>query len=328
MNMEISKDTRPCEVKVLKPYEKYLMYKCVPRDKPAVEMTYAEMNEDQPTWNVDSMIEGTRRLAELAERNKLLYDVYSPEECEDDPEKADVKLIYMPADIQDTDKPFIITVSGGAYTCVCSLVESIPSAAHFNKLGYDVFVFNYRCMRDPLFPMPTDDLAAAIRYILSHKEQFGIKKEEYIVTGFSAGASLTTIWGAEATGYAKYGLPKPTALFPIYPFISFDVMTDQGAAEWFRKIMFGSASDKMTAAAYDVPNNFTENYPPCYIVHAKDDPVVPVRNSEWLKELLDQYQIPAKLELIETGGHGWGDGSGTDAAGWPERAIQFAEELS
>lgn len=81
--------------------------------------------------------------------------------------------------------------------------------------------------------------------------------------------------------------------------------------------MFGSASDKMTAAAYDVPIFFTENYPPCYIVRAKDDPVVPVRNSKCLKELLDQFQIPAKLELIETGGHGWGDGSGTDAAGWP-----------
>ena len=327
MTMKITKDPRPNDIDILKPYGKYLMYKCIPKDKPAVEMTYAEMNEDQPTWNVESMIKGTERLIELAKQEKLLYDVYSQEEWSDDPEKADVKLIYMPARVQPSDKPFIVAVSGGAYTCVCSLVESIPSAVHFNELGYNVFVFNYRCMRDPLFPKPAEDLAAAIRYILANKTKFNITNEEYIVNGFSAGASLTTIWGAEATGYAKYGLPKPKALFTIYPFISFDSMSDEGAKDWFRKIMFGSTADAKAAATYDIPGNFTANYPPCFITHAKDDPVVPVRNSEWLKELLDQYSIPARLELIETGGHGWGDGSGTDAQGWPERAIAFVETL-
>ncbi|MBQ7372679.1 MAG: hypothetical protein IJW67_12515 [Blautia sp.] len=85
-------------------------------------------------------------------------------------------------------------------------------------------------------------------------------------------------------------------------------------------------ADEETARAYDVAQNFTENYPPCYIVHAKDDPTVPVRNSEWLKELLNGRQIPAELELIETGGHGWGDGGGTDATGWPARADRFVQE--
>ena len=238
--MEITRDTRPVDVEVLKPYMNYLMYKCVPGEKPAVEMSYAEMNENEPTWNVDSMVAGTKRLAELAEQGNLMYDVYTPEECADDPEKADIKLLYMPAKQQPSEKPFIVAVSGGAYTCVCSLVESIPTATQFNELGYNVFVFNYRCLQDPLLPKPLDDLAAAIRYILKNKETFGITNEAYIVNGFSAGASVTTMWGAEATGYAKYGLPKPAALFPIYLFISFDTMPDVPEKAWFRSMMFGS----------------------------------------------------------------------------------------
>lgn len=74
---EILANTKPSDIETLKPYLKYLMYKCVPADRPAVEMTYAEMHEDQPTWNVDSMIRGTKHLCEIAERQQIMYDVYT-----------------------------------------------------------------------------------------------------------------------------------------------------------------------------------------------------------------------------------------------------------
>ena len=60
--------------------------------------------------------------------------VATPEECADDPEKADVKLLYMPAEKQPSEKPFVIALAGGAYTCVCSIVESIPTTARLNEL--------------------------------------------------------------------------------------------------------------------------------------------------------------------------------------------------
>ena len=45
----------------------------------------------------------------------------------------------------------------------------------------------------------------------------GANGERYIVCGFSAGGNLTALWGTKNHGYAAYGLPKPEALFPIYP---------------------------------------------------------------------------------------------------------------
>ena len=110
--MTITPDTRPIEIENLKPFADYMMYKCVPQDKPAVEMTFAEMRQDQPTWNVDSMIRGMAHLSALAGKQKVMYDVYAPEECADDPEKRDVKVFFLPADRQPSDKPFVLLISG------------------------------------------------------------------------------------------------------------------------------------------------------------------------------------------------------------------------
>lgn len=296
--MKITADTRPSDVELLKPYLNYLMYKCVPVDKLAVEMTYAEMKAEQPTWDVDSMIRGTEHLCEIAAVRQVMYDVYSSEECAADPEKEDIKLFFLPAAQKPSDKPFVLLTAGGAFTCVCSLVESFPTAARFNELGYNAFVLNYRVGQNPALPRAEEDVAAALRFILSHKETFGIGSEAYIVSGFSAGGAVTVTWGSKNEGWGKYGLPKPKALFPIY-----------------------------SGASAEYLQNIDSDYPPCYIVHAKDDPLVPYQNSANLKQFLDEHNIPAQLELAESGGHGWGDGSGTSAAGWPDRAAAFADAL-
>ena len=324
--MTITPDTRPIEIENLKPFADYMMYKCVPQDKPAVEMTFAEMWQDQPTWNVDSMIRGMAHLSAQAGKQQVMYDVYAPEECADDPEKRDVKVFFLPADRQPSDKPFVLLISGGAYTCVCSIVESFPTAARLNQLGYNCFVLNYRVLQDKLLPKPEQDVAAALKFIIANKDSFGLNNTDYIVNGFSAGASVTVIWGTEQNGWRKYGLPRPKAMFTIYPVISSEYNYEQ-AKDWFLTMMFGKGYDMATVKSFDIPETFTAAYPPCYIVHAKDDPMVPVRNSIELKALLDGAGIPARLELIETGGHGWGNGSGTDAAGWPDRAAAFAETL-
>lgn len=169
-------------------------------------------------------------------------------------------------------------------------------------------------------------MAAAVSYILANKDEFGLHNTEYIVNGFSAGASVTTIWGTEANGWGRYGVQRPKALFAIYPAISSEYLHEE-SKDFFFTVQFGKGYSMETVRAYDIPATMTDNYPPCYIAHSKDDTTVPCKNSQALKELLDARGIPAALELVETGGHGWGDGSGTPAAGWPDRAAAFVQTL-
>ena len=62
------------------------------------------------------------------------YPVYDKAACTDDPEKADVRFWFFPADPKRKvpGAPFIIACAGGAYKCVCTMIESIPVAARLN----------------------------------------------------------------------------------------------------------------------------------------------------------------------------------------------------
>ena len=111
-----------------------------------------------------------------------------------------------------------------------------------------------------------------------------------------------------------------------YPFVSYGAMPEGSEKDWFCGLTVGASTADATEP-YDVALNLTDAYPPCYITAAEDDPVVPVLHSKLLKRLLDERGIPAMLELVAEGGHGWGDDSGTRAAGWPARAAAFVERL-
>lgn len=39
-----------------------------------------------------------------------------------------MKVFFLPAKEQLSNKPFVILISGVTYTCVCSIVESFPTA--------------------------------------------------------------------------------------------------------------------------------------------------------------------------------------------------------
>ena len=175
-------------------------------------------------------------------------------------------------------------------------------------------------------PKPLDDLAAAYKFVVSRKEEFGLATEEYGVCGFSAGSNLTNLWGTKERGYAHYNLPKPLVLFPIYTYISVSDENKERNRE-FWNIMCGKDAGPEEMEKYKVSKMLDQDYPPCYIVHCKDDSTVPYENSVYLYEQLKKYGVKVQLKLGEKGEHGFGDGRGTDVEGWPEAAIQFLEKL-
>lgn len=317
--------TKISEIEVLKPYEKYLIYKSGNLGMSVTELTFEEACKNQPSWNVTDMIWATEGLVRFAEEGNIMYDVYSEEECLEDKEKQDVKLFYFPTK-KPSNKPFVISMAGGGYATVCSILESIPTALHLSELGYNVFVLNYRVLRDSLMPMPLEDLAAAVGFILSNHNKFNLENKEYVVNGFSAGANLACLWGTEVHGYAHYNLPKPKALIPIYPIISWEHQ-NQETSQIFQTLMFGKGFSKELVESYDIPKIFTISYPPCFIVHAKDDTTAPYENSVHLKELCDSYGVSAELLLVEHGNHGFGDGIGTEAENWILLADKFLQTL-
>ena len=278
-------------------------------------------------WNHESIVYGLSRLREVLQAGEALYPVYSDSECAGDKAKKDVNVVFFPKKEDRGPKPFVLICAGGAYSSVCSAVEAYPVMARFNELGYDAFALTYRVGGKKLLPKPLDDLAAALIMILSRREQFGIS-EEYVVGGFSAGASLISIFGTDNHGYMTYGLPKPKALIPVYTFINHTLFGSSPVMKFCLSTMFGRKPSETLLEEYDVDAHMSRDYPPCYIVCGKDDSTVPPVNSEHLKECLDSLSIPAVLEEGEHAEHGFGDGRATSVEGWIDRADAFIMSLS
>ena len=278
-------------------------------------------------WSPKGIADGLNCLYDTIESGRMeqLF-IYSDEECAGEDSKKDVNFIWLQPENPDPEKPIVILCAGGAYIGVCTLVESLPTARHFLEKGYQVFVFTYRVSIPEAAIQALADLAAGIRYLTSHEEKLGINASHYVVCGHSAGANLISNWGASNTGYRQFGLSKPLALLPVYTYIDLEEASKQDENGGLVAPMFGE-NWRDYIRRFNVVDHIDADYPPCYIVCGKDDETVPCRNSQIMKEKLDNLGVAAILEAGEHAPHGFGDGTGTDVEGWPERAMAFIEEL-
>lgn len=295
------------------------------------DLSLGDLNVRFGTWSWKDMAYGVVRLLTVLKGRGDVYRVYSDVELAADPRKEQAKLFWLPADRKRYSE-FVLLMSGGAYGAVCTLPESLPVAAKLNELGFDCFCLNYRTAvpedaEHGLFPKPADDVAAAWNYIREHEADFGVEADNYIAGGFSAGGHLAAMWGTEHKGARHYGIPQPKMLMLDYPLISTDTMEEGPVTTFMLNMMFGAAHDRLAEEAYMVHHHIDRNYPPVYHVQALDDPTVDPVNASLLKSALEQMDVPYRLELAETGGHGFGLGSEMSAAGWVERAVEFYKEV-
>ncbi|MCR4622620.1 MAG: alpha/beta hydrolase [Clostridiales bacterium] len=323
---------------LLSPLRKYLVY-CP--DNSSADGTNQGQDErfpDKPLkdcasgWAAEGVVRGLNYLAREMELGRIRqYFVYGDEACSDDALKRDVNLIKLsPADTKpadSTDKPYIVVAGGGAYKCVSTLVESLPTAVHFVRKGYTVFLLTYRVNTDKAALKALDDLAAALKYISDHAKELGINGNAYALCGFSASANLISNFGVPGLGFKKYGLSKPAAMFPIYTFIDLKTRSQHNCIGDLLKPMFGD-DHAVYIDKYNLVDHIDKDFPPCYIVCGRDDMSVPPSNSERLKQLLDGAGVPAILEEGDHAPHAFGDGTGTDVEGWPEKAVDFLEKLT
>lgn len=323
--------------------------------KPLSDYFFTNMTED--VWNRPLKYYGFEKcgFAETLERIKalvasgmpLIYPVY-----QEGDDKESVKLVFMPPVSPmlsmtsshasgNSGKPYVLICPGGAYARQWGMIEGLALGARMNRLGYPAFVLYYRTAQKPpfdppLMPKPIEDLAAAIRLIEHRAEDFGVRKEDYAVAGFSAGAHLAAEWGTVNHGFARYGLNGPAALLMGYPSISTDLFFDaaveagrkgQEADVSYLKRLGGGSFTRESLREYSVDHHMDRNYPPVYVTACKDDPIVPVGCSYRLIGRLRELGIPFVANIAEHGGHSFGLGIGTKVDGWPEQAAGFWQQM-
>lgn len=222
--------------------------------------------------------------------------------------------------IRDGKKhPFAIICPGGGYSMVCSFLEGLPYAKHLNEQGYSAFVLYYRCRKKARYPAPMDDLARALRDILSRADALNLETEGYSVWGSSAGGHLAASFGTEAMGYAKYDLPKPGALVLCYPVVTMGDKTHLGS----RNNLLGKAPDAAMLTLTSVEQQITPAYPPTFVWCGDTDRTVDPENSRMLSEALAENGVPCQFVEYPGVDHGVGLRKGLACEGWFEQAVSF-----
>lgn len=219
----------------------------------------------------------------------VFYDFYNDEQMKQDPGKSNTGLFFFRG---KPGAPFAIVCPGGGFSYVGSLHEGFPLAQRISELGFNAFVIRYRIGSERL---ATEDLAAAISYVSRNAETLSVGTNSYSAWGGSAGARMAG--NIALSGVAAYGgenIPRPASV----------------------------------VIAYTGQSTWSKDFSPAFITVAANDGIANVKTVETRVENLRNAGVDVEYRRYETAGHGFGLGTGTDAEGWLDLAVQFWERYT
>ncbi|WP_421938052.1 alpha/beta hydrolase [Phenylobacterium sp.] len=215
---------------------------------------------------------------------------------------------------------------GGGYIRVVIDKEGFEVARRLAEAGITSFVLRYRLPREgwaDASDVPLQDAQRAIRLIRAS----GYKR--VLALGGSAGGHVAA---SLATGHARPlyahvdaadahpARPDLSAL--LYPVID---MAKPHAHAGSREALLGPSPTPEAEAKYSPHRQVTADTPPTFLVHAADDPSVPVENALDYLAALRAARVPAEAHIFEEGGHGFGIrlAQGKPAAAWPDLLVSW-----
>ena len=210
----------------------------------------------------------------------------------------------------------LLAIPGGAYRFVSIQNEGVDLAERMTSLGYTVFVLVYRLPGEGWTNssnVPLQDAQRAVRLVRHHAADYGLGTDQVAVVGFSAGghlaATLATAFDEkvyEPVDAADSLSARPDLTGFIYPVISVEAPVTH--AESALLLLGPEPSGELVAHRSPV-QHVTDATPPVFLMHALDDPAVPVKNSLIMLDALQAAKRPVEVHLFEEGGHGFGLGS-------------------
>jgi len=228
----------------------------------------------------------------------------------------------------------ILITPGGGYERVVIDKEGYEPARWLTARGFTAFVLFYRLPGDGWAAGPSvalSDAQRAVRLIRSLAGDHGIDPERVAAMGFSAGghvcADLATRFATGTydpvdTADELTARPRATAL--IYPVIS---MTSPIAHAGSREMLIGKEAGPELEFAHSPQHHVPADAPPCFLVHAEDDPSVAVQNTLEFRAALRARGIPVETHLFAQGGHGFGLRKVIDqpAGVWPDLFVNWSK---
>lgn len=209
-------------------------------------------------------------------------------------------FVYLPSPEKATGASVIIC-PGGGYWVLAIRHEGHDFAKWFQERGIAAFVLKYRLPEPQIVSsreVPLLDAQRALELVRSNAPIWHINPDKVGIMGFSAGGHLAA-W----TSTQPISSTRPNFTILVYPVIQ---MSGPNVHSGSRDRILGNDPSEQEAEAHDPVVNVNDETPPAFLVHAADDPAVPIRNSINYYQKLLEHHVPASLFTIPFGGHGFG----------------------
>jgi acetyl esterase/lipase len=203
--------------------------------------------------------------------------------------------LYKPANLKNP-APLLVFIHGGAWKSG-KRSDYLVYLVDFAKRGYVTATVSYRLLNDGPYPFCAEDIRDAVGWFFRNGEKYGYDPDRIALIGGSAGGHLAMLggygWGKTEEG-ADSSNHKIKAVVDIYG--PADLTTEYARNHPLVTSLIARSfkeSPELYLKASPV-SYLDKNDPPTLILHGTSDRLVPVSQSDDLKERLDSLGIPCE----------------------------------
>jgi acetyl esterase/lipase len=223
--------------------------------------------------------------------------------------------------------PVILWVHGGGWDMGD---RHERTAVPLTAFGYAVASIDYRLSQQAVFPAQIEDCKAAVRWLRTHGKGYNLDVAHIGAWGASAGGHLVALLGTsggvkEFEGHegnldvssrvqAVCDWFGPTDLTKIdtrawYKVLRIDkqpaTQSVTGADSFEGRLLGGAPGALKEKAVQASPITYiSKDDPPFLIMHGDRDPMMPLAQSEILRDTLKNAGVEVKLRVVHGAGHG------------------------
>ena len=236
--------------------------------------------------------------------------------------------------VQENKSVAVIICPGGGYQRLAYNAAGLQMAKWFNTFGVSAFVLKYRLPNTPHLQnrqiVPLQDAQRAMRLIRANAARWGIAPDKIGIFGTSAGGHLAALLGTcredvssihDSLDALSY---RPNFLILVSPVIDLGRYAHVGS----RENLLGPNPTNDLINQFSPQLHVSSWTPPTFLVHAFNDPAVPVRNSLLFYQALLDSAIAVSFHEFPQGGHAIGlrDNPGSTAL-WTSLCELWMNEM-
>lgn len=207
----------------------------------------------------------------------------------------------------DQPVPLLVFIHGGGWR-TGKRADYLPYLIDFANQGYVTATVSYRLQKEAKFPAAVQDVQCAIKWLRAHAHKYFIDPDKIAVIGGSAGGHLSMMAGYAANDPlfrddCKFDSVTGRVQAVVNLYGPADLTTPYAQARYetndFIGRTFAEAPElyrKASPLFYITPDD-----PPTLIFHGTIDELVPVSQSDSLKQKLDEIGVQAEYHRLK----GW-----------------------